>query len=72
MRICICNVPHNWGEIFSDTAIDADSRLFQASASKILKYEQLKFSINVNNKKWWGSFLHISLGLNSPPGSCGK
>ena len=26
MRICICNVPHNWGEIFSDTAIDADSR----------------------------------------------
>ena len=23
------------------------------------------------NKKWWDSFLHISLGLNSLPGSCG-
>ena len=25
---------------------------FQTSAMKILKYEQLKFTINVNNKKW--------------------
>jgi hypothetical protein len=25
---------------------------FQTTATKIPKYEQLKFTINVNNKKW--------------------
>ena len=32
--------------------VNCNRSFFQTSATKILKYEQLKFSINVNNKKW--------------------
>ena len=32
--------------------VNSNCSFFQTSATKILKYEQLKFSINVNNKKW--------------------
>ena len=31
--------------------VNSNCSFFQTSATKILKYEQLKFSINVNNKK---------------------
>ena len=32
--------------------VNFNCSFFQTSAMKILKYEQLKFTINVNNKKW--------------------
>jgi hypothetical protein len=32
--------------------------------------EPIPIPIEKCNKKWWDSFFHISLGLNSLPGSC--
>ena len=32
----------------------------------------MKANTITKDKKWWDSFLHISLGLNSLPGSCAR